>query len=165
MSDVQNRFDSDAFDADSDTGRGGFVALAVIAAAAGAGAALLLAPDEGARTRQRVGRGLRSIGGEAAGTIAQLQRELRRRRNQSRREKQVVGLAGFLIGAGLAAILTPQSGPATRERLGSTLGRIKVGAVDRIGRLRRAGGATEQPADSQPVRSVQELGRDPNTVF
>ncbi len=164
MSDVQNGFDSDAFDAGSDAGRGGFVALAIIAAAAGAGAALLLAPDEGARTRQRVGRGLRSIGGEAAGTIAQLQRELRRRKNQSRREKQVVGLAGFLIGAGLAAILTPQSGPATRERLGSTLGRIKVGAVDRIGRLRRAGDAPEQPADSRQVRSVQELGRDPNTV-
>ena len=31
MSDVQNRFDSDAFDGVSDAGRGGFVALAVIA--------------------------------------------------------------------------------------------------------------------------------------
>ena len=145
---------------------GGFVALAVIAAAVGAGAALLLAPEEGARTRQRVGQGLRSIRGEAAGTIAQLQRELRRRRNQSRRERQMVGLAGFLIGAGLAAILNPESGPATRERLTSTLGRIKVGAVDRIGRIRRGSESKEEPgAEGQPVRSVQELGRDPNSVF
>jgi gas vesicle protein len=141
------------------------VALAVIAAAIGAGAALLLAPEEGARTRKRVGRGLRSIRGEAAGTIAQIQ-ELRRRKNQSSREKQMVGLAGFLIGAGLAAVLNPESGPATRERLTSTLGRLKVGAVDRIGRLRRETEAGEQTGtEEQPVRSVQELGRDPNSVF
>jgi hypothetical protein len=117
--------------------RGGFVALAVIAAAMGAGAALLFSPDQGASTG--------------------------RRRSQSRRDKQLIGLAGLLIGAGLAAVLTPESGPAARQRLGSALGRIRVGAVDRIERLRRS--REETGGESPPVRSVQELGRDPNTVF
>ena len=48
--------------------RGGFVALAVLAAALGAGAAVLLAPEEGGKTRERVGRGLRA--GVRAGTAA-----------------------------------------------------------------------------------------------
>jgi gas vesicle protein len=143
--------------------RSGFVALAVLAAAAGAGAALLLAPDAGSRTRERVGRGLRGLKGEAAGTIAQLQREIRRRKHQSRQEKRIIALAGFLVGAGLTALLTPESGSATRKLLGGTLSRIKVGAVDRIDRLRQADAPIE-PAEN-PVRSVQELGRDPNDVF
>jgi hypothetical protein len=147
----------------SEADRGGFVALAVIAAALGAGAAILLAPDEGARTRRRVTEGLRSIGGEAASTIAQLQRDLRRRRDQSRREKRVIALAGLLVGAGLTALLTPESGTATRRRLGGTLNRIKVGTVDRIERLRQRSEGSEQ-AESGPVRSVQELGSDPNSV-
>jgi gas vesicle protein len=164
MSDEQLNFDTGATN-EAEGGRG-FVALAVIAAAVGAGAALLLAPDEGARTRRRVGKGLRSIRGEAAGTIAQLQRELYRRRDQSRREKRLIGLAGFLIGAGVAAVLNPESGPATRGRLAGGLGRIRVGAVDRISRLRRRSDESETTeAESQPVRSVQELGRDPESVF
>jgi gas vesicle protein len=146
---------------------GGFVALAVIAAALGAGAALLLAPDKGAETRKRFGRGLRTIGDEAAQTISQLQGEIRRRRNSSRRENRIMGLAGMLVGAGLAAMLTPESGPATRQRLGTTLSRIKVGTVDRIERLRR--GPEEEIGEPHsagpPARSVQELGRDPDTVF
>ena len=91
--------------------RGGFVTLAVLVAAAGAGAALLLAPDAGSRARQRAGRG--------------------------RRGKRIIALAGFLVGAGLTALLTPETGPATRKLLGGTLSRIKVGAVDRIERLRQ----------------------------
>jgi gas vesicle protein len=142
--------------------RGGFVALAVLAAAAGAGAALLLAPDSGSQTRQWVGRGLRDLTGEAAGTIAQLQREVRKRKSHSRRDKQIFALAGMLVGAGLAALLTPESGPATRKLLGGKLSRIKVGAVDRIERLRQS--ETPEPAET-PVRSVQEHGRDPDNVF
>jgi hypothetical protein len=144
---------------------GGFVALAVIAMAVGAGAALLLAPQEGARTRQRVEKGLRSIGGGAAGTLAQLQRELGRRREQSRREKRLIGLAGFFIGAGLAAMVTPETGPEARQRLSTTLGRIKVGTVDRIGGLRRRQQESGSRIESPPVRNVQELGRDPDAVF
>ena len=116
--------------------RGGFVALAVLAAAAGAGAALLLAPDARSRARQRAGRG--------------------------RRGKQIIALAGFLVGAGLTALLTPETGPATRKILGGTLSRIKVGAVDRIERLRQTD--APPPAENR-VRSVQELGRDSNDVF
>jgi hypothetical protein len=163
MSTEEARFDLDSADDASDPVRGGFVALAIIAAGIGAGAALLLAPDTGAGTRERVGRGLRNIRGEAVDTIGQLQRELRRRRHQARREKRLIGLAGFLLGAGVAAILNPQSGPATRERLGSTLGRIKVGAVGRIRRKSDTG--SDANPESQPVRSVQELGRDPDSVF
>ena len=116
--------------------RDGFVTLAVLVAAAGAGAALRLAPDAGSRARQRAGR--------------------------RRRGKRIIALAGFLVGAGLTALLTPETGPATRKLLGGTLSRIKVGAVDRIERLRQ----TDAPAPAEnPVRSVQELGRDSNDVF
>jgi hypothetical protein len=159
-------YDFESRDGSQDAERGGgFVALAVIAMAVGAGAALLLAPQEGARTRQRVGSGLRSIKGGAAGTLSQLQREIRRRREQSRREKRLIGLAAFCIGAGLATMLTPESGPETRQRLSTTLGRIKVGTVDRIEGLRRHQQKSGSGGESQPVRSVQELGRDPDAVF
>jgi hypothetical protein len=114
--------------------RGGFVALAVLAAAVGAGAALLLAPE--ARSRKQ--------------------------EHHSRWEKRIIALAGVLIGAGLTALITPESGPATRKLLGGTLSRIKVGAVDRIERLRQAD--APEPAEN-PVRSVQELGRESNDVF
>ena len=128
--------------------RGGLIVLAILAAAVGAGAALLLAPDTGSRTRQRVSRGLRDLRGEAAG--------------RSRRERRIIALAGVLIGAGLTAVLTPESGPATRKLLGGTFSRIKVGAVDRIERLRHP----EAPELAEgTVRSVQELGRNPNDVF
>jgi len=142
--------------------RGGFVALAILSAALGAAAALLLAPASGSHTRQKVGRGIRGISGEAATTIAQLQRDVWKRKHQSRSEKRIVALAGFLVGAGLTALMTPESGPATRKILGGALGRIKVGTVSRIERLRRA--EVSAPHEN-PVRSVQELGRDPNDVF
>ena len=162
----RGRFDPEQANGASQNERGGFVALAVIAAALGAGAAILLAPDEGARTRKRVAQGLRSFSGEAADRITQLQRDLRRRGEQSRREKRIIGLAGVLIGAGLTALMAPSTGTATRQRLGSTLSRIKVGTVDRIDRLKqRQGASTETGSGNQPVRSVQELGRDPDSVF
>jgi hypothetical protein len=163
MTDEQTRYAGNGV---SDGERGGFVALAVIAAAVGAGAALLLAPEAGARTRKRVGRGLRSVRGGAAETIAGLRQDIRRKKHQSRRDNQLMGLAGLLIGAGLAAVLTPESGPATRERLGSAWSRIKVGTVDRIDRLRaRQQAGVEPGARVDSVRTVQELGRDPNAVF
>jgi hypothetical protein len=99
--------------------------------------------------------------------MAQLQREIRHGRHQVRREKQIIGLAGVLIGAGITALLTPTSGTATRKRLGGALGRIKVGAVDRIERLRQrpAEPTGETSAENEPVRSVEEPGRDPDSVF
>ncbi|MGH7509066.1 MAG: YtxH domain-containing protein [Gemmatimonadales bacterium] len=166
MTDIDPNTRLDPLDSYAREDRGGFVALAVIAAALGAGAAVLLAPDEGAKTRKKVRRSLRSLRGDAAGTVAQLQREIRRRKNQSRREKRIIALTGVMIGAGLAALLTPQSGPDARKRLGGTFSRIKVGAVDRIDRLRElTGEPASETSAAQPVRSVQELGRDPDTVF
>ena len=113
--------------------RGGFGSLAVLAAVAAVGVRLLLGSDAGSRTSAR-----------------------------SRREKRIIALAGLLVGAGLTALLTPESGPATRKLLGGKLSRIKVGAVDRIERLRHV--EAPKPAEN-PVRSVQELGRDANEVF
>jgi gas vesicle protein len=165
MTEIDSSSQFDTLDAPGHGERGGFVALAVLAATLGAGAAILLAPEEGAKTRKRVGRGLRSLGGDAAETITQLQREIWRRRNQSRRQKRVIALAGVLVGAGLAALLAPESGAATRKRLGGTLSRIKVGAIDRIDRIRLRQEEPTPETGEQPVRSVQELGRDPNTVF
>jgi gas vesicle protein len=166
MSDIENELHNGSSDDAPAPERGGFVALAVLAAALGAGAAILLAPDQGSRTRKRVGRKLRGLRGDAGETVARLQREIRRRKSQSRREKQIIALAGLLIGAGAAALLSPESGAEVRTRLGGTLSRIKVGAIGRIERLR------PQPENSSPetkegseVRSVQELGRDPNSVF
>jgi hypothetical protein len=147
--------------------RGGFVALAALAATLGAGAAILFAPEEGAKTRKRVGRRLESLRGEAAGTIGSLRRELRRRGRQSRRDQQVAGLTGFVLGVGVAALLLTDRGSSARQKLSGTLGRIRVGAVDRIERLRQRSEARNQQGGSedQPVRSVQELGRDPDSVF
>ena len=164
MSDPRNQLENGTPDDSLAGDRGGFVALAVLAVAVGAGAAVLLAPDEGSKMRKLVGRGLRSLGGDAAETVAQLRREIRKRRNQSRRDKQIIAVAGLLIGAGVAALLAPQSGAEARRRLGGTLGRIKVGAIDRIERLRQREGETG-PDEAEKVRTVQELGRDPNTVF
>lgn len=152
-------------DTNSQADSGGFVALAILAAALGAGAAVLLAPSEGAKTRKRVRRGLHSLRGDAAETVSRLQREIRRRRNQSRREKRIIAVAGLLIGAGAAALVSPRSAEV-RTRLGGTLSRIKVGAIDRIERLRPRSGETGTEAEeSREVPTVQELGRDPNTVF
>jgi hypothetical protein len=147
MSDMDRNMKNGTSDDSPAAERGGFVALAVLAAALGAGAALLLAPDEGGKTRKRVGRGLRSLRGDAADSVAQL-REKRRRKDQSRREKQVMAVAGLLVGAGVAALLTPGRGAQVRQRLSGTLGRIRVGAVDRIERLRQREANAEPPTAS-----------------
>jgi gas vesicle protein len=152
--------------ADQQSSDRGFMALAALAATVGAGAAILFAPEEGAKTRKRVGRRLESLRGEAAGTVTYLQRELRRRRRQSRRDRQIAGLVGLAIGATIATLLTSERGSTTRKKLAGTLSRIKVGAVDRIDRLRQSSERVEpgRPEET-PVRSVQELGRDPDSVF
>lgn len=158
--------DNDTEDTTTQSDRGGFVALAVLAAALGAGAAVLLAPDQGSKTRKRMGRKLRGLRGNAGETVGRLQREIRRRKSQSRREKRIIALAGLLIGAGVAALLSPESGAEVRTRLGGTLSRIKVGAIGRIERLRlETEDSTSKTAEDRDVPSVQELGRDPNTVF
>jgi gas vesicle protein len=148
MSDMKSNLENGTPDGSRAGERGGFVALAVLAAAAGAGAAILLAPEEGGETRKRVGRGMRSLRGDAAETMAQLRREIRRRKNQSRREKEIIAVAGLLVGAGLASLLAPASGAQVRQQLSGALGRIRVGAVDRIERLRQREAEAESPTAS-----------------
>jgi hypothetical protein len=96
-------------------GRGEFFTLALIAMALGAGSALLFAPAEGARTRQRLGREILELRGGAAKTVARIQREVHRRRTRDRREKRLYALAGLVVGAGLGAFLRPLAGPHAAE--------------------------------------------------
>jgi hypothetical protein len=99
-----NEFDLEPADTE---GRGGFFTLALIVAALGAGSALLFAPAEGAKTRQRLSREIQQLRGGTAKTVARIQREVHRRRTRDRREKQLYALAGLVVGAGLAAFLRP----------------------------------------------------------
>jgi hypothetical protein len=88
-------------------GGGGFFTLVLIALALGAGSALLFAPAEGTKTRQRLGRELEELRGGAAKTVARIQREVHRRRTRERREKRLYALIGLVVGGGLGAFLRP----------------------------------------------------------
>ena len=95
---VERGYDPESLNgSQADGGQGGFVALAVISAALGAGAAILLAPAEGARTRQRVTQGLRAIGGEAAGDVR------RTRADVSKAERELGWAPTTSLADGLAA--------------------------------------------------------------
>jgi hypothetical protein len=129
--------DTDDFDlepAEEEGGRGGFFTLALIAMALGAGSALLFAPAEGAKTRQRLGREILELRGGAAKTVARIQREVHRRRTRDRREKQLYALAGLVLGAGVGAFLRPLAGPEAAET-----------EVDEIGAQRAAAQNSERP--------------------
>jgi hypothetical protein len=110
--------DTDDFDlepAEEEGGRGGFFSLALIALALGAGSALLFAPAEGAKTRERLGKEIVELRGGAARTVARIQREVHRRRTRDRREKRLYALAGLVLGAGLGAFLRPMAGREEAE--------------------------------------------------
>ena len=103
------------------------------------------------------------VAAAAGAAAALLLRSERRVRTEGRRQPTAAAVAGFLVGAGLTALLTPESGPATRKSLSSGLSRLKVGAIDHIERLRLS--KTPASPEPPPVRSVQELGREPDSVF
>jgi len=111
-------------DADREEG-GGLLGLALFALAVGAGAAMLFAPAEGAKTRQIVGDRLKSIRGDAGVALERVQRELGRREARRRRERRSSALLGLAVGAGLAALLTPESGPDVRRRIADRLRRTE----------------------------------------
>jgi gas vesicle protein len=114
---------------------GGLLGLALMALAVGAGTALLFAPAEGARTREVVGGRLRDFRGEAEGAFTRVQRELGRRDARRRRERRSSALLGLALGAGVAALLLPQSGSETRRKLSEAWQRRKSDvdeAVDRV---------------------------------
>jgi gas vesicle protein len=114
---------------------GGFFGLALLALAAGAGAALLFAPAEGAETRRVVGGRLQELRGGAEAALERVQYELHRRQARRRREQQTSALIGLAVGAAVAALLVPESGPATRHRIAERLRRHKEeveAAADRV---------------------------------
>jgi len=129
--------DFDDFDledaADQEEG-GGLLGLALFALAVGAGAAMLFAPAEGAKTRQIVGERLKGLKGDAGEALERVQRELGRREARRRRERRSSALLGLAVGAGLAALLTPESGPEVRRRIADRLRRAEeeVPDIDRV---------------------------------
>jgi gas vesicle protein len=131
------RKDFDDFDLENDANReegGGLLGLALFALAVGAGAAMLFAPADGAKTRQIVGDRLKSLKGDAGEALERVQRELGRREARRRRERRSSALLGLAVGAGLAALLTPESGPEVRRRIADRLRRAeeKVPDLDRV---------------------------------
>jgi hypothetical protein len=120
---AMNTDDFDLEPAEEEGGRGGFFTLALIALALGAGSALLFAPAEGAKTRQRLGKEIVELRGGAARTVARIQREVHRHRTRDRREKRLYALAGLVLGAGLGAFLRPM---AEREETGTGLDEMSV---------------------------------------
>jgi gas vesicle protein len=129
--------DIDDFDLEDDADReesGGLLGLALFALAVGAGAAMLFAPAEGAKTRRIVGDRIRSLKGDAGDAIERVQRELGRRDARRRRERRSSALLGLAVGAGLAALLTPESGPDVRRRIAERLRRTEdeVADADRV---------------------------------
>jgi gas vesicle protein len=127
------RKDIDDFDlednADRDEG-GSLLGLALFALAVGAGAAMLFAPAEGAKTRQIVGDRLKSLKGDAGDALERVQRELGRREASRRRERRSSALLGLAVGAGLAALFTPESGPDIRRRIADRLRRTEEEVPD-----------------------------------
>ena len=112
---------------------GGLLGLALLAVAVGAGAAMLFAPAEGAETRRIVGERLKDWRGDAEEALERVQRELHRREARRRRERRSSALLGLAAGAGLAALLTPESGPDVLRRITQGLKRSEDQAsVDQV---------------------------------
>jgi gas vesicle protein len=134
-------FESFDFNATGEEGSGGFLGMAV-----GAGSALLFAPADGARTRELVTGGLRGIRGGAETALQRVQHELSRREERRRRQRRMSALMGLAVGAGLAALLVPESGPNTRRRLVERLKRRKDEVVSEAERVVREPMPDPEPA-------------------
>jgi gas vesicle protein len=131
------RKDFDNFDLEDEAGGekgGGLLGLALFALAVGAGAAMLFAPAEGTKTRRLVGARLKSLRGDAGDVLERVQHELGRREARQRRERRSSALLGLAVGAGVVALLTPESGPAVRRRIAERLRRADepVPEIDRV---------------------------------
>jgi len=143
------RSDLDAFDLEpAGRGREGSngLGLALLALAIGAGSAMLFAPVEGARTRQLVQGRLRDLRGGAEAALERARYEFTRREAERRRERRTSALIGLAVGAGLAALLVPESGSDTRRRISRTIRRRKQDIEEATDRVVR-----EPQADPEPV--------------
>ena len=144
------RTNTDNFDLDDAGGEeshgGGLFGLALVALAVGAGTALLFAPAEGAKTREVVGDRLRDFRGEAESAIGRVQRELHRREARRRQGRRSSALIGLAVGAGVAALLLPQSGAETRRQLSAKLRRRKGDVEEAVDRVVRESQSESQPS-------------------
>ncbi|MEP6687254.1 MAG: YtxH domain-containing protein [Gemmatimonadales bacterium] len=141
-----DNFDLESADGEEAPPRGGLLGLALMALAVGAGTALLFAPAEGAKTREVVGGRLRDFRGEAEGALSRVQGELGRREARRRRERRSSALLGLAVGAGVAALLLPQSGSETRRKLSEAWQRRKGDVDEEVDRVVR-----EPQPDPQPT--------------
>lgn len=116
---------------------GGFVGPAILAMALGAGAALLFAPAEGAKTRKIVGGRLRDLRGGAEDALARIQQELGRGEARRRRDRRTSALLGLAVGAALAALLMPKSGPEIRQRIAARIKHDRREVQDEVERVVR----------------------------
>ena len=142
------RSDLDRFDLepeDREEGSDG-LGLALLALALGAGSALLFAPVEGAETRKVVQARLSDLRGGAEHAVERVQREIGRRASRRRQERRTSALIGLAVGAGLAALLVPESGPETRRRISNTLRRHRAELEEEASRVVR-----EPQPDPEPV--------------
>ena len=132
---MSNDFETFDLDRDERGEHGHLLGSALLALALGAGAAMLFAPAEGAKTRRLVGSRLKDWRGGAEDALERVQRELGRREAQRRRQRRTSALMGLVIGAGVAALLTPRSGPEVRRSIADRIRREDTdeGAeVDRV---------------------------------
>jgi gas vesicle protein len=160
-------------------GAAGFATGALLSAAVTAGLALLYAPEAGEKTRRKVGRRLGALQKEALRSrpMKQAERQVQRvrarldaRRAAEKRARLRAAIIAALIGAGLGMLLAPQSGRATRRRLGEGARDASRRAGAAASRLRGrhdadSSGVNGGGGPARPVRTVQELGRDASDVF
>jgi gas vesicle protein len=131
---------------DQDQDHSDGLGLALLALAAGAASALLFAPVEGAQSRKVVQSRLRDLRGGADAAIERIQHQLGRGEARRRRQRRTSTLIGLAVGAGLAALLVPESGPETRRRLTGSLSRKRHEVEDQASRVVR-----EPQPDPEPV--------------
>ena len=157
-------------------GAGTLITTALLSAAVGAGAALLYAPEEGEKTRKKLGKRLEnwqkvaadglSTGMEFVSSNAEDFKKLdllRTRRHAAERRR--AALIGTLVGAGVALLFAPSSGSKLRRRIGRQVDELTDGVEQKYRTYKsKASRTASELADSdsagEAVRTAEELGRE-----